>query len=192
MKSPESIPSSISKMFQSTSLINQRWNLFCLIKDVIIICFNPHLWLIRDEIEEVKQRYKELASFNPHLWLIRDEIYWVQTEPGNLMSFNPHLWLIRDEISIHLTGTDSTGFQSTSLINQRWNLSLQRKSYVNRSFNPHLWLIRDEIEKSQAVCIEFRSFNPHLWLIRDEIAAVWKDRLSPEFQSTSLINQRWN
>ena len=156
--------------------------------------FNPHLWLIRDEISatpngapeaglfqstslinqrwnsrRLQQLHKPIC-FNPHLWLIRDEISQKQEDRHLRISFNPHLWLIRDEISI---GADYPELEY--------------------SFNPHLWLIRDEIyeyaDDREFMC----GFNPHLWLIRDEISnGIEIMNKLHEFQSTSLINQRWN
>ena len=133
-----------SNVFQSTSLINQRWNHMVEISNSDI-SFNPHLWLIRDEIllngfsrrfirfqstSLINQRWNSnfsisgsgcVVSFNPHLWLIRDEISIWFYQFYFPERFNPHLWLIRDEMILIRPLRVQSLFQSTSLINQRWN-----------------------------------------------------------------------
>ncbi len=60
-------------MFQSTSLITQRWNVWrkCVPETQ---GFNPHRWLLNDEICGNFYRLRRLFSFNPHRWLLNDEI----------------------------------------------------------------------------------------------------------------------
>ena len=132
-------------------------------------------------------------SFNPHLFLIRDEIPLPCRLLPKQRGFNPHLFLIRDEIFDSATIRQSAPFQSTSLFNQRWNPALPQVVASQRGFNPHLFLIRDEIPRPCLLKGNSAGFNPHLFLIRDEINL---NLHSPfcyfQFQSTSLFNQRWN
>ncbi len=37
--------------------------------------FNPHLFLIRDEMYDVCVLLYDITGFNPHLFLIRDEMH---------------------------------------------------------------------------------------------------------------------
>ncbi len=116
---------SMAIKFQSTSLIAQRWNQF--------------VWLI----------CPRLGSFNPHLWLLRDEMFFaVFEEIFNAVSIHisdcsemkskiKSVYKGKKRVSIHISDCSEMKCCSKTLSNR------------GRGFNPHLWLLRDEIALSR-------------------------------------------
>ncbi len=106
--------------------------------------------------------------FNPHLWLLRDEIFLQWGRNGRL------------SVSIHISDCSEmkflrsnnvlkhTGFQSTSLIAQRWNSRIWFRNVIPEFQSTSLIAQRWNVNDFGGIAT-FTSFNPHLWLLRDEI-----------------------